>query len=260
MISDKFAVILAGGEGHRAGGSLPKQFVDINGRPLVWWAMKAFRDYDPGLRIMLVVHPGFFDDWDIMFAELPEKDRIPHTVVCGGRSRAESVYNGLTAIREIINEESAEAGNAVAENQEVNKVVNKAWKVAIHDGARPNLKVEMIHRGFDALDACKPGVGVVPAVECTNSLRELTGNSKDLESAESRVVDRSRYVEVQTPQIFRFNEIMGANEKIADKSSFTDDASIAEAAGMKIRLYRGSADNIKVTHPLDFEIARIMLK
>lgn len=260
MILDKFAVILAGGEGHRAGGNLPKQFVDVNGRPLVWWAIKAFRDYDPGLRIMLVVHPGFFDDWDIMFAELPEKDRIPHTVVCGGRSRAESVYNGLTAIREIINGESAPADNVRMTNQAENQAEEKVWEVAIHDGARPNLKAEMIRRGFDALNAGMPGVGVVPAIECTNSLRELTEDSADLESAFSRVVDRSLYVEVQTPQIFRFDEIMAANEKIADKSRFTDDASIAEAAGMKIRLYRGSADNIKVTHPLDFEIARILLK
>lgn len=245
MISEKFAIILAGGEGHRAGSDLPKQFVDVCGRPLVWWSMKAFHDFDPGINILLVVHPGFFDDWDIIFSELPEKERIRHQVICGGRTRQESVMNGLIGVKDFL-----------AENDKTGKFAKLGVTVAIHDAARPNLKPEMINRGFSALEA---GCGLVPAVRCTNSLRKLDSDTENLEDALSHSVERKEFVEVQTPQIFYYDEIMAANAKVSDKGDYTDDASIAEAAGMSIKLYEGEPDNIKVTHPLDFTVAGILL-
>lgn len=80
----KYAIILAGGSGTRAGGDMPKQFRQICRRPLVWWAMKAFRDADADTEIVLVVHPGFFDDWQILCDAMPEYERIPYTLCCGG--------------------------------------------------------------------------------------------------------------------------------------------------------------------------------
>lgn len=233
---EKYAVILAGGVGHRAGGDVPKQFHRLGGRPLVWWAMKAFADADPGMRIVLVVHPDFVGRWQEMFMELPEADRIPHVIAFGGASRPESVANGLKTVNN---------AGATADSP-----------VLIHDGARPLVSPGMIRRGLDALQASK---GVIPAVATVNSLRELSNPGVAMEQAESRSVDRARFVEVQTPQIFNFSTIAHLYGNGEDISGFTDDASLAEAAGVEIGLYEGEATNIKVTHPLDFAIAEAIL-
>lgn len=94
----KYAVIVAGGSGIRAGGDMPKQFQPLLGRPMLWWSMKAFKAEDSETQLIIVLHPGFFDDWDMLFNELPENERFGHEIVCGGRTRAESVANGLLAI------------------------------------------------------------------------------------------------------------------------------------------------------------------
>lgn len=196
---------------------------------------------DPTTRIFLAVHPGFFDDWDIMRAELPESDQIEHTIVCGGRNRQESVLNCLKAIRDAIADEGGNPAEAV---------------LAIHDGARPLVSPELINTGFSQLEM---GCGLVPAIPCSNSLRELTSPEDGIYNSASVAVERARFVEVQTPQIFNFDELLAANTETADLSAFTDDASIAEAAGIRIKLFPGSPANIKVTHPIDFAIARTLL-
>lgn len=224
----KYAIILAGGSGLRAGGKLPKQFRQICGRPILWWALKAFYDEDPSTRLILVLHPGFFDDWDMICANLPEKDRIPHEIVCGGRDRGASVFNGLNAI-------PAEADGMVA----------------IHDAARPLVSVEIIRRGWEKCR--KEGIGIVPVIAVTDSLRYICGE-------ESRAVDRSCYVGVQTPQIFPIWLLREAYARAGtDFSRFTDDASVAEAAGFRVGLFEGSPDNMKVTHPADFYVAEVLL-
>ena len=207
--------------------------------------MKAFYDFDPQMQIVLVVHPGFFDDWDIMQSELPESHRIPHEVCCGGVDRPHSVYNGLMMARDLI----VEKYGAEAPADTV---------VAIHDGARPLLTPAMIERGFRCV---APGIGAIPAVPAVNSLRRLDSpkSGPGFEGCRSHAVDRSEYVEVQTPQIFYLPEIIRANTSNGDISHFTDDASLAEAAGMRIDLYEGEPTNMKITHPMDFAMARVIL-
>lgn len=239
----RFAIILAGGEGRRAGGNLPKQFVALEGKPLVWYAMKAFKDAFPDIELVLVLHPGFFDDWDIMLSEMPEGDRIAHRVSCGGRSRPESVRNGLLTIEEILHEQR--------EN------VQESVLVAIHDGARALVDTDLIRRGFEQY---RKGFGMVPAIESVNSLRRLLPESEFETPGGSESVARKDFVEVQTPQIFEYSDIRRAYDKQEDFSGFTDDASLFEAAGGKIILYRGDSRNIKVTHPIDFDIARAILR
>ncbi|MDE6010083.1 MAG: 2-C-methyl-D-erythritol 4-phosphate cytidylyltransferase [Muribaculaceae bacterium] len=236
---EKYAVILAGGSGRRAGGDMPKQFRLLSGRPVVWWSMKAFHDADPEIRIVLVVHPGFFDDWHLIFDALPDAEKIPHVISCGGRDRPESVKNGLLTVRD----ECQASGEDPL--------------IFIHDGARPLVTPEMILRGMLAWQPCE---GVIPVVPSVSSLRELRDSEVPLVEAESRSVDRSRYVEVQTPQIFRFSTIAALYFRNADLSHFTDDASVAEHAGVRIRLYRGDTFNIKVTNPEDFVIAEALIK
>lgn len=239
----KFAIILAGGEGKRAGGDIPKQFVSLDGKPIVWWSMKAFKEADPDTVIILVMHPGFFDDWEIIVDNMPEEDYIPCILSCGGLSRAHSVYNGLLSIKDYLEEKY------IAEEEAV---------VAIHDGARPLVSRQMILRGFNSLEH---SVGVIPGVRCTNSLRKVEEPDRVFDGSRSVSVDRSEYVEVQTPQIFSLPDIFSAYiMKEENRDKFTDDASLAESIGLGIKLYEGESTNIKVTHPEDFKIAEILLR
>lgn len=223
----KYAVIVAGGEGNRAGGSVPKQFQNIGGVPMLWWSVRAFHAEDPETSIILVLHPGFFDEWDIMHSELPEEDRkIPVILSCGGRSRLESVKNGLLSVNE-----------------------KEGSLVAVHDAARPLISPELVARGWEAAMRYK---AAVPVVEMTDSIRKLEGDS-------SRAVARRDYVRVQTPQVFDAMLLKDAYSRELTEE-MTDDASVAEAAGVKVVLYEGSPYNIKVTHPLDFIIAETLIE
>lgn len=221
----KYAIIVAGGEGTRLGGGLPKQFRSLRGRPVLWWSLKAFHDEDPSTEIRVVIHPGFFDEWNILFEELPEEERIPHVVVCGGRSRTESVKNGLMGVPD--GEESL---------------------VAVHDAARPLVTAGLISEGWKT--AAEEG-GAVPAVPVTDSLRHLSADG-------SRSVDRSEYVAVQTPQVFRSLMLKEAYARNPE-AVYSDDASAFEAAGNRVALFKGNPSNIKITNPGDIEIASILM-
>lgn len=236
---EKFAIILAGGEGKRAGGNLPKQFRDLRGRPIVWWSMMKFHEENPDTHIILVLHPGFFDDWDIMYSQLEDKDLIPHTVCCGGADRMASVYNGLLMIEEIVNNEKSEGSD---------------FKVAIHDGARPMVTEAIIRKGWEI---ASEGTCAVPVVPVVGSLRRLTGTDEIDGMLRSEVVDRTEYREVQTPQTFIFKDILDCYKKRGDKI-FTDDASLAQESGVNVKLFEGSTINIKITNPSDFLIAEVL--
>lgn len=223
----KYAIIVAGGEGNRAGGVVPKQFQLIAGIPMLWWSVRAFHAEDPDTRIILVLHPGFFDEWDLLYAELPETDRkIDVHISCGGRSRLESVRNGLMSVPDC--------------NDSL---------VAVHDAARPLVSVEMISRGWLAALECG---SAVPAIGMTDSIRRI-------EDGVSVSVPRKDYVKVQTPQVFDAALLKNAYAGTLS-DLMTDDASVVEAAGHKISLYEGSPYNMKVTEPLDIKIAETLIE
>lgn len=221
----RYAVVLAGGEGRRAGGGMPKQFRQLDGLPMLWWSVMAFHQENPKTKIYLVLHPGFFDDFDIFYDTLPEDKKIAVEVICGGRTRKESVANALMEI-------PADANSMVA----------------VHDAARPLVTEELIGRGWEC---CQNHGTAVPAVAVTDSLRHLTAEG-------SEMVDRKDYVAVQTPQIFRADILKDAFQK-AGEGEFTDDASVAEAAGYRITLFEGDPFNMKVTNPLDIDVASLLL-
>lgn len=227
MSAKKTAIILAGGEGKRAGGKIPKQFHELCGRPMVWWSMKAFHDADPDTQLVLVLHPGFFDDWDIIWNNLPETDRFDYRLCCGGRDRCESVTNGLMA-------EKAVAGNLIA----------------VHDAARPLVSRNLIDRCWQTAAKAQTAV---PAVPVTDSLRKLDTDGG------SQAVDRSQYVAVQTPQIFEATLLKEAYSKCKTGIIYTDDASVVEASGHNITLCEGEPINIKVTNPADFIVAEALM-
>lgn len=223
-MSSKYAIIVAGGVGSRSGDSLPKQFHDLAGRPMLWWTLKAFHDENPETTLIVVMHSDFIGYWK----ELAGDDCAPHVITCGGSTRKDSVAAGLALIAD-----------------------NESGLVAVHDAARPLASERLIREGWS--EATRHGA-VIPGVGISDSLREGTADN-------NRSVDRSRYYAVQTPQVFDIallKESYLKAEKAID-TVFTDDASVAEYAGHPIHIYEGDPVNIKVTYPADFRIAEEIL-
>ena len=214
-----YAIILAGGTGSRAGGTLPKQFQYVRGKRLIWWSVEAFKAFDPDCRIIMAVHQNFLDNWDLILG--PEERELGFEIikVSGGASRFYSVKNALSIIDD---------PDAV---------------VFIHDGARPLLTPDLISRGASVVSS---GVGAIPVIPLVDSIRELTQSG-------SVSVDRSRFVAVQTPQIFMCGDIRKAYELADSDVGFTDDASVGEKFGIEIVTFPGDSKNIKVTNPEDFK-------
>lgn len=226
----KYAVILAGGAGTRAGGDMPKQFQTLLGIPLLWWSVRAFHRADPDTDISVVLHPGFFDWWDTMLRDLPEEDRaIPVRLVCGGQDRPHSVLNGIMDLPD-----SEEA------------------LIAVHDGARPAVSVDLIRRGWKCAEE---NDAAFPACPVTDSLREKT----EEDPLETCPVDRSRFISVQTPQVFRADVLKIAFAEVKNISKYTDDASLVQSVVVSPIPFIGDPTNIKVTNPLDFKIAEAIL-
>lgn len=233
-----YALILAGGTGSRAGGPLPKQFQYVRGCRMLWWSVKAFKAFDPDCRIIMAVHPDFLRQWDNLFREEEKEMNIEIIKTEGGASRLESVWN---ALREI--------DSKCLERGEI--------KVFIHDAARPYISPLVIERGEKTV---KPGVGAVPCVPLTDSIRRLTPGG-------SVAADRADFVAVQTPQVFYYEDIKAAYENLRKKDGtfngteesltfrqLTDDASVAERYGLRIALYEGDPSNRKITNSSDFDI------
>ena len=188
-------------------------------------SMDAFLSFDPECIVIVVVHPDYLDNPEILSTTETENGIY---FTAGGESRIESVKNGL------------DKANSLSDELSLDK---KLAKVFIHDGARPNVTAELIERGAGKVEK---GRGAIPVVPVVDSIRELTDEG-------SVAVDRSRYVAVQTPQVFMLEDISDAYSGIKEESTLTDDASVAERAGIKINLYTGDSNNFKVTNPSDFK-------
>ncbi len=218
----KFVLIVAGGSGSRMNSVVPKQFMIISGKPVLMHTVKRFYDFDPSSEIIVVLPKEQISTWNKLCDDY--RFRIMHSVAEGGSVRFESVRNGLLKIE----------GEGL---------------VAIHDGVRPLVSPETIGRCFETAEIKGNAVPVMPVNE---SLRKVEG---DINIA----VDRSEFVSVQTPEVFRISEIKEAY-KSDYKDTFTDDAGVLEHAGFKINLVEGNKENIKITHPVDIIIAETLIK
>jgi len=222
MTNSNIAIIVAGGKGVRMGADIPKQFIEIHGKPVLMHTLEAFRRYDASLQLILVLPAAQFVYWDELCRN--HAFTLSHKVVAGGETRFQSVKNGLQAI-----------GDAAL--------------VAIHDGVRPLVSTETIARCFD--EAARHGA-VIPVVDLVDSIRQLT-------EGESLSVDRTAYKLVQTPQVFSSEIVLKAYEQ--DFSPlFTDDASVVEAGGTKIHLVEGNRENIKITTEFDLRIVETLMQ
>lgn len=216
---NRYVILVAGGKGTRMLGSLPKQFLLLHGEAILVHTLRRFTL--PGVQIIVVMNPDFIDYWEDQCKVLFD---IPkHQLVAGGQSRAQSVANGL-------------------------KLVPENSLVAIHDAVRPLSSTALINRLFDA---CEKEGSAVPVIKCKDSLRMISSDG-------SKAVSREDYRSVQTPQVFKSNEIKNAFVTL-DVESFTDEASIYEAAGHKVHLVEGEESNIKITVPSDIQIASALL-
>ncbi|HBL75325.1 MAG: 2-C-methyl-D-erythritol 4-phosphate cytidylyltransferase [Bacteroidetes bacterium GWF2_42_66] len=217
----KFALIVAGGMGSRMGNSLPKQFIDLLGEPILMHTIRVFHHFDAGMKIIVVLP----ENQKLKWKELCSQNRfaVPHQLAAGGENRFESVKNGL-------------------------KAIDEEGIVFIHDGVRPLVSRETLVRCFET--ALKYG-NAIPVLPVTESLRKQEGEI-------NISVDRSLYVSVQTPQTFRSGQILDAFTQNYDPA-FTDDASVAEKSGYKINMVEGNRENIKITTPTDLIVAEAFL-
>lgn len=229
------AIILAGGSGKRAGGILPKQFQMLGDAPIVWHSIRCFHRYDPHCRIIVPIHKDYREFWDAEIKPFSFKEGIEVTLTDGGITRIESVKKGLQKIIK----------QSILENYRL----SSEDLVFIHDGARPFITEKIISEGAGEV-AC--GNGAIPVVPVTDSLRRKTEFG-------TCPVEREKYMAVQTPQIFIFNDINRAYDQIDNERGLTDDASVAESAGIRIVTYMGDPSNIKITNPIDFQIAKALL-
>lgn len=226
----RIAVIVAGGSGQRMQNALPKQFMKVNGLPVIFHTIKAFHTYDPAIEIVVVIPEAHRNT----FLSLTEKYRfdIPVTLVNGGATRTESVMSGLLSFPQ-----------------------KEDTIVAIHDGVRPNISPKLLNRLFTTSEQ-NSNACVIPVVESTNSLRQIIS-----EKGETLPVDRSTIVEVQTPQLFQADQIKRAyDEALKSDLPFTDDASLFQWYYEKSPLLvEGESENIKITRPIDIELISKLL-
>lgn len=218
----KYCIIVAGGSGKRMKSAVPKQFLLLDGRPVLMHSIERFHSFDNTIEIILVLPTDSVMLWKDLVRE--HSFEIRHEVVCGGEQRYFSVKEGLAKIKD-------------------------EGLVAVHDGVRPLVSHDTIWRCF--ADAEEYGTAV-PFIEPADSVRLLAGE-------ESRPVPRGDVRLIQTPQVFRSNIILKAYRQDYNPA-FTDDATVVEASGKTIHLTHGNRDNIKITTPEDLIVAGTLLK
>jgi 2-C-methyl-D-erythritol 4-phosphate cytidylyltransferase len=216
-----YVVIVAGGSGKRMGVEIPKQFLELAGRPVLMHTIERFKAFNESIEIITVLPENQLRHW----LDLQQKYSftIPQTIVKGGSARFFSVKNGL-------------------------KFVNVPGLVAIHDGVRPFVSLDTIQRCFSTAEELG---NAIPSVSPTESLRIVTDTG-------SRPVNRLHVKQIQTPQVFNAELIKKAYLQ-EYKPEYSDDATVLEDTGEKINLIEGNRENIKITNPEDLLISTALL-
>lgn len=224
---------MAGGKGTRFGSSVPKQFLELNGKPVLLHTLEAFHRYSSRIEIIVVLPEDQISTW----GDLAKKYSFNRAVTLqpGGPSRFQSVKKGL--------------GRVPGEGL-----------VAIHDGVRPLVTSDLIAGSFRNAAIHRSAICAVPLKE---SLRMIEGTETEKDAGEgtqyTKAVDRSAFRLIQTPQTFQVSLIREAYQA-PEFPDATDDATVFERAGHKIFLLEGRYDNIKITTPEDLIIAEALLR
>ncbi|MEQ8625065.1 MAG: 2-C-methyl-D-erythritol 4-phosphate cytidylyltransferase [Vicingaceae bacterium] len=213
---EQVVIIVAGGKGLRMGSQTPKQFLEINGKAIIIHTIEKFKQALPSARLVLVLPKNELPRWQ----SLADKHKISGvSCVAGGKTRFDSVKAGLTEVK-------------------------CSSLVAIHDAVRPFVSIETIK---DCMRVAEKNGAAIPVINLNDSIRKVTNDG-------SFAVDRSEYKLVQTPQCFK-SEILVKAYAQNYQQHFTDDASVVESIGQKVRLTVGNHENIKLTNPADLKWA-----
>jgi 2-C-methyl-D-erythritol 4-phosphate cytidylyltransferase len=211
-------IITAGGVGKRMGAELPKQFLLLENKPILMRTVERFHEFLPEAELIITLPSEWHREWSALCIKY--QFEVPHTTIDGGKERFYSVKNALKLVRSSV--------------------------VMIHDGVRPLFSEMILQESLRKVDT---QTGVVPVYDVTESLRKIEKNT-------SFAVSRSDYQLVQTPQVFNTLALKEAYE-LPYKEHYTDDASVFEEAGGKIVLIPGNKQNIKITEPIDLQIAAL---
>ena len=221
------AIILAGGKGKRMGSAISKQFIDIKGKPIIYYTLKKFSE-NKKIDNIIVVLP---EDEVKYFKEniLKKYELRINKIVIGGKERQDSVYNALKSLKN-----------------------SSTDIVLIHDGARPFISERIINEGIkfaEIYGAAAPGVMPKDTIKVKNEKNFSVDTP-----------NRANLVSIQTPQVFKFDEILECHEKIRyNGEMITDDTMVVEKYGYSVYLYDGEYTNIKVTTPEDLILAERLI-
>ena len=215
----QYIIIVAGGSGSRMGSTIPKQFLDLNSKPILMQTINKMHSSLEGSEIILALPKSEFDTWKNLCQQ--HQFNISHQLVEGGNTRFESVKNALQKVT-------------------MNSII------AVHDGVRPLVKESVVKQ---CMQSAKEKGASIPILHIEESLRQKTDSG-------SAVVNRDNYLIVQTPQCFTSEVLLKAYQQDY-VASFTDDASVVEALGIDVHLIQGNKENIKITTPEDLKIAEI---
>ena len=221
-----YAIVPAAGSGSRFGAGRPKQYLDLLGRPLIYHTIAALLASPAIDRVWVVLAP---DDAEWARHDWSELGPRLETLRCGGEMRADSVRNGLRAAALVATDDD--------------------W-VLVHDAARPCLSLAMIDALF--ADLADDPVGGILAVPVADTLKRA-----DAAQRVAATEPRDGLWQAQTPQMFRYGRLRAALENC---NAVTDEAGAIEALGLKPRLVRGDATNLKVTYPADLALAAMILR
>ena len=214
-------IITAGGIGKRMGSSIPKQFIEIAGLPLLMHTINCFYTFNPDSQIIITLPEEWKDFWNQLIKK--HSFKVPHLIVDGGIERYDSIKNAISNCTHSI--------------------------VGVHDGVRPLVSHATIER---CLQLVKEKGTAIPTLTLKESLRKR-------EDAKTIAVERKNYLTVQTPQLFK-KEIIEKAYTISYHNGITDDASLVEEAGFIIEITEGNEENIKVTTPFDLQIINLFIK
>lgn len=204
-----YAIIAAGGIGTRFGTEMPKQFFEIDNKPIIIQTMLAFKKANPDIQIIVSLHAKSVKFWKDNIST--RNDCPKHILVSGGETRFHSIKNAL-------------------------QVCPDEGIVLIHDAVRPFISTNLIYR---IIDTCHEKGNAIPYIAINDSLRQISSDG-------NVSVDRKNYVRIQTPQGFQLSIIKKAYQQEYSET-FTDDASVIETIGEKIHLVEGEEKNIKIT-------------
>jgi len=218
----RYAILVGGGSGSRMQQDIPKQFLLLDGKPVLMHTLEAFYHSEPRPEIVVVLNVDFHEYWEKLCKT--HQFIIPHTLVKAGQERFFSVKNGLRLVK----------GKAL---------------VAIHDAVRPIIKKDKIEHAFSYAEVHG---NAVLAIRSKDSVRLS-------DTKENKAVARELVYLIQTPQIFTSTMLKKAYQQ-EFRTSFTDDASVVEHAGVAIHLVEGDPKNIKITYPEDLALAEVFLK